>query len=329
LPRPHLGVLQVGRPRGACEEGTRWNRIALRGDDVALTIRFVVQPLSGGGNMTAMYVGGVLRSEVNMDEMRPYGTGPVCNWCMNGQIELNRTYVICRVCEWAGGTVAIGDGCDGNLYPGATNRVEVRTQATALQHPPIPPPLLSFHLLASPPIVKVYNVPIRFEHLPHPTVDYLGLPIEVLTLQTGDATVHTLSSTPYNDHVLLVERLLVPCPFSYGAQVRPATTLVHNGRFYRYDARIATVDNTIEAPASASSFTLGVHGRTCPLIAMSAPKTFLNEQTCVVTHGCSPDDFSVSTPHTPNPHTHLVSHTLRLIGCSPPHRSSPVPLFPT
>ena len=57
-----------------------------------------------------MYVGGVLRSEVDLSTMRPYGLGapkakPVegkdnCNWCQGGALEMDKVYVVCRVDEW-------------------------------------------------------------------------------------------------------------------------------------------------------------------------------------------------------------------------------------
>lgn len=69
-------VSTVGTVRGACEAKARWNQIAIRQDDVAQNISFsqVTSPVDGSV-VTAMYIGGVLRSEVNLEDMRPFGLG--------------------------------------------------------------------------------------------------------------------------------------------------------------------------------------------------------------------------------------------------------------
>jgi hypothetical protein len=63
----------VGRPRGACEPGSRWNRIAIRADDQNKNLTFQLVNMPDGSNVTAMYIGGVLRSEVDFAVMRPKG----------------------------------------------------------------------------------------------------------------------------------------------------------------------------------------------------------------------------------------------------------------
>ena len=101
--------------------------------------------------------------------------------------------------------------------------------------------------------------------------------------------------------------LHVPFPFSYGAQVRASTTIVHNGVYYRYDPRLVIFNNTVDAPANLSSLSGNVHGRNCPLLLPSAPKTMLNEHSCVITHGCSPDEYQVHRPTTRLRHQGLLS----------------------
>jgi uncharacterized protein (DUF1800 family) len=265
-------VSEVGRPRGACEPNSRWNRIAIRADDVAQNISFSAVALPGGGGVTAMYVGGVLRSEVDLAGMRPFGLGgPVgnqpgpadnCNWCQDGGLILDTTYVICRVDEWPMGVVAIGESCQNQLWPGAVPRTEV------------------------------YNALMRFEALPYPATDALGEPIEVLELGAADAEQVALPPTLYNEGVLLLARLEVGCPFSLGAQLRAATTVLFDGVYHRYDPRLALLGNALESPAAPSSTALSGQMRSCPLIEMTAPKTWLNERSCVVARGCEPDAYA-------------------------------------
>jgi cullin-associated NEDD8-dissociated protein 1 len=269
---PRLNVVsEVGRPRGACEPNSRWNRIAIRQDDLAQNISFSAVALPGGGEVIAMYVGGVLRTEVDVDELRPFGlAGPVdspdatqnCHWCQNGEVTLDTTYVICRIDEWPMGLVAIGESCDGTIWPGAQPRTEV------------------------------YNVLMKFNDLSYPDSDVLGLPIEVLELGPGDAELQMLAENIYNTGVLILGDLNVDCPFSIGAQLQPATTVKYEGEYYRYDPRIVLLDNTLESPADPSSISLDGQTRSCPLREMSAPKTFLNEDTCVVSRGCQPDAYT-------------------------------------
>jgi uncharacterized protein (DUF1501 family)/uncharacterized protein (DUF1800 family) len=268
-------VTQVARPRGACEPKSRWNRIAIRADDINKNISFSAVPIpGGGGNVTAMYVGGVLRSEVNLTDMRPFGLGsPVrnrpnpatdnCAYCQQGGLSLDTNYVICRISEWPMGMVAIGTSCQEQIFPGATNRVEL------------------------------YNVLMKFTQLAYPTTDYVGEPIDIATVQPGDAVVQALPTTIYNAGVLILSHWNIACPFSRpGAQVHSATTISYMGEYYRYDPRAALMENTLQRPANMSSTTLSGQPRTCPMIQASAPKTFLNEHTCVISNGCEPDEFT-------------------------------------
>jgi hypothetical protein len=235
--------------------------------------------------VTAMYIGGVLRSEVDFRVMRPNGLedlGAAWKGPEGGiQYYTNETtgvYYVCNIQEWRHGNVLLGAlGCDGSNHPGTIGGTAYRTE--------------------------VYNDYIRFDRLSPPVVDWIGTPIETLTLQEGEATLHELPANIFNHGVLLIVQLHIPCPFSYGAQVRASTTLVHEGAHYLYDPRLLMVENTIASPADFSSLTEGVQGRTCPLLHPSAPKTMLNEHGCVVTHGCAPDEYTVHMP--------LATRTLR------------------
>ena len=165
----------------------------------------------------------------------------------------------------------------------------------------------------------VYNTLLRLSSLPYPTIDRHGESIELMTLSPGDATVVKPPANLYNeDAFLVVAHLHVRCPLSYGGQVRASTTLLHEGLHYRYDPRLALFDNTLEAPANFTSFSAGAHGRTCPLRLPTAPKTALNEHTCVITHGCTQDTFQV--PFVPGQRlrdAELLSHTKRPRGEDP------------
>ena len=119
-------------------------------------------PTPDGSNVTVMYIGGVLRTEVDTAKLRPFGMGPTCNWCMGPEpVLLDTNYTICRVDEWPFGTVAIGSSCDGQLYPGAVDRV------------------------------NLYNVLISFSQLEYPSSDEIGEPIARATHRSakqGDVT---------------------------------------------------------------------------------------------------------------------------------------------
>ena len=104
--------------------------------------------------------------------------------------------------------------------------------------------------------------------------------------------MHALPPTIYNGAVLIVANFNVPCPFSIGAQFRPFTTLKYGGAYYKYDPRIKLLDNTVESPIRLESTSVTGDQRSCPIIAPTAPKTFLNEDTCVIAHGCYPDQYS-------------------------------------
>ena len=57
---------------------------------------------------------------------------------------------------------------------------------------------------------------------------------------------------------------------------------------------MALQGNTAARPMWANS-TANARPRTCGLLETSAPKTALNEAGCVVSHGCSPDEYSNKT----------------------------------
>ena len=146
---------EVGVPRSACSANSRWNAIALRADDQALNVTFSEVPIpndADGATVTAMYVDGVLRSEVDLARMRPYGLGEPedwsegrnCNWCQDGGVELDKPYV------WNSrkGFPAVGsllEDADAGCFEFATSSKGDETPRQR-PHPPVrqPPAALAF-----------------------------------------------------------------------------------------------------------------------------------------------------------------------------------------
>ena len=252
---------EVGRLRGACERGSRWSTLAVTGDDHGSDVVF-----SNASGVTAMYVDAVLRSEVDLTLIRPFGEGAIHSQAGSGQIIIGTTYKMCWVNEFQYGQVILGSRCTGQLGNVADNSVTFR----------------NFHT--------------SFSVLPYPTVDKIGQSIEVADITDSSATWSTLPTTMYNDGVILLSALHIACPFSLGAQVRSSTTFKYGGYYYRHDPRLVMVDNTVEAPAEVSSVPLDTLASPSALMCSGAPKTFLNQDSCVVTHGCDSRNVLAGIP---------------------------------
>ena len=258
---PRLEALsELGRPRGACEVGARWNSIVIRSDDIdeMLTLQAV-------GSKTGLYIGGVLRSET-VDDMRPWGFSHANRDGGKGDLELGVSYKICKVQEWRYGVIQMGSAC--TTTGGVTNRVDV------------------------------FNFYMTFEELGYPSVDRRGEPIASVELDESQAALYTLPATPWNDAVLLLAAWHVACPFDLSEQLRMSTTVRYQGQFYRYDPRVATLDNALNAPANLSTIPLDDHtGHPTHQLCPNVPKTFLNEGSCTRTVGCSPHRYSDEPIH--------------------------------
>ena len=125
--------------------------------------------------------------------------------------------------------------------------------------------------------------------------DYLGGAFECSATMSNPAV--TFASTPSSVHLLahggsldtVLDRsdaaLLVGPP----AALPPCTTSLvkYSGSYWRYDARLATVQNNVSSPAAGSSATL-TYKNGCP----NVPKTFLNRGGCVVRDTCAPALYS-------------------------------------
>ena len=252
---------EAGRSRGACEVGSRWNSIAIRGEDIGKTITF-----SAHGSVTAVYVNNVLRSEIDLAVARPYGLDVPHAQAGKGQLALDYTYTVCKVREYRLGQVIVGDSCTGALGNEANTPVDFR------------------------------NFDITFTALSYPTIDSNGLAIEVMDLATSDATFHTFSATSYNGGAMLLSAWHVTCTFSLGAQVRPATAIKYGGQYYRNDPRLVLAENTDDAPASLSTASVSTLSAPAALRCSSVDKNFLNEDSCVITQGCSSKDPTAGVP---------------------------------
>ncbi len=266
-------LTDLGRPRGACEAGARYSRVAIRADDVPSSIMVQTKRDTEGSSVSAIYVDGVLRTEVDLAELRPWGLVSSCgNACSKGTLVLGHTYTICKVEDWLLGTISIGNSCTSS---GATDEVEL------------------------------FNVYLSFSSLSYPTAetdctsgiaDSEPCNNAELWVVTDDSqvTLRPLSpATPWNEGVLLLEELHIDCPFKVSSRKRPSTAMLHGGHYYRFDPRLVSVANTRETPADLSGRAVPAgFGDPGSFVCSTAPKTFLNQHTCMLTHGCLPYEYS-------------------------------------
>ena len=137
---------------------------------------------------------------------------------------------------------------------------------------------------------------MRFDQTAYPSTDRFGETIELVELGANDVTVFELEPSIFNTGVLLLSSLHVACPFSYGGRLRLSTTVKYDGEFYRYDPRLVLETNTLKSPLNISSTKHNDNTRSCALLkTTTVPKTSVNEHTCVMTHGCSPDRYESTT----------------------------------
>ena len=256
-PRQHL-LTDLGRARGACEVGARWTRIAIRGDDVMATL----EVRAVGAGVTGLYINNVLRSEVDLSKLRPWGLETTCTSCTVGELRLGQTYTVCKVEEWRLGKVTIGDKCTSS---GATSAVGLA------------------------------NIFISFSSQPLPTHDHLGQRLALWDASDVASSkwsfVPLAPATPWNEGTLLLETLSTPCPLSKGDTHVPSTVLRGpDGHVYRYDPRVVMRDNTLAAPWDENHD--DGFGEPQSFLPSSAPKTFMSEPTCKMTRGTMPFRYS-------------------------------------
>jgi uncharacterized protein (DUF1501 family)/uncharacterized protein (DUF1800 family) len=270
-PRIEL-TTEVGRPRGACEVGARWNRMAIRSDDVQKSISFSRRIGLNGTNVTAIYVKGVLRSEVNLAQMMTLsGTAPSGSSRLANDALFTKNYTICKVDEWRFGRIVMGSSCADSVI--ANDRIDL------------------------------YNVFMFFDELAPPQHDSLGEVVATVEWDAPQASMEQLRpATAFNDNVLLLTRLHVPCPLSLAQQVRPSTFLKRDGIYYMHDPRIVMLDNDLDRPFNFSAIPLNALGHPSTTMCSNTQKTFLNEHTCIRTHGCTPVVFG-------NPDSFMLNET--------------------
>ena len=111
---------------------------------------------------------------------------------------------------------------------------------------------------------------------------------QVMTLEsTAHATLLGLSPpSEFSHHVRLLSWLNTSCPLSPEERSAAPTVLTylrHAGETLRFDPRLRTLENTLEAPSSLVNYSsLRARRGACP----TAPKTFLNAATCVRASAC-------------------------------------------
>lgn len=156
-------VGRTGSPRGACDIGSRWNRAALHQRDNGKSI--VLSTVSAGGaSVVAMYVGGVLRTEVDLNALPK-----VCSQATCAPFQLDTTYYLCIYnklsadVSYVGRQLEVGTGCQAN--PTSSTKYDV----TGLQY--------------------MLNPPLSFTHLQPPSYASDNSPIGLLDLGPQDATL--------------------------------------------------------------------------------------------------------------------------------------------
>ena len=259
----HRYRTDVTRPRDGCEVGSRWSRVAIRGDDIPSILS--IHHLYGGTESVpdpnakvAIYVDGVLRTETSLDVIRPWG-GLETTFRHNteGTLVLGVDYTICDAQEWRNGLVSIGSGCE-----------------------------------TSNGLVEFLNVFTVFEQLTPPTADHIDEPITLWQVDSSVASpVATLTplpdASPWNDGVLLLSELHGECPLSIPATLAPSTILQHDGLYYRFDPRASLLENTLEVPANLTLGTVGQHPVSAECqISPNTPKTIFNEAHCAIAPAC-------------------------------------------
>lgn len=115
----------------------------------------------------------------------------------------------------------------------------------------------------------------------NPVVDFTQHDPDLTHVFTnGDATFQTLS---YKPEVMFLDRLTNPS--SCETKGTPSDAfLLYDGNYYRHDARIKLVRNTVEEPADIDA----IGNLQCP----SVQRNFVNKDSCARRSGCAPLEFT-------------------------------------
>jgi uncharacterized protein (DUF1501 family)/uncharacterized protein (DUF1800 family) len=212
-PRLSASGPPYGRPRGACEAGSRWRSYALSTDDVGKTLT-----VSGSAVPLLLLLDGAPLTELAV-------------WPLSDALA---PFVVCSVIDGPGAAVTLGRGCKGTLV----------NPTVAFASGLVPDGLVSGSRLAllelSPPVPGAALLQ--------------GSP-------PGDCAAGALSALAF---------------------ARRAS----DGSYWIADPRLATLENTPEAPAAVNGL---AGGAACP----NVPKTFLNAASCVAgVSSCAPTRFA-------------------------------------
>ena len=222
---------------------------------------------SSGRYMTVFNTGIITICEFEANGRLAPGAGIVPQVCQTRPVfSLDPEYRICQVQNELGGLIALAmdsTGCNNYLRISQT-----------LQEPQVyKGPRLGarqYAVLQNP--VTVHNPAIMFTNNA-PTAPVMNLPTSTILVDGVDADVKFIEST------------VDPCPLP-DVSAGSVTFMRHNSTYYKFDPRIAMLENSLESPttAPAESFPFSPRGlNVCP----SAPKSFLNSASCVRRPECT------------------------------------------
>jgi hypothetical protein len=120
--------------------------------------------------------------------------------------------------------------------------------------------------------------------LPNPPIAFAASPGEVLAFTAEEAVIAAMEDEP--DAFILQE--IAACTNPPTGQ---DTFMSLDGQYYKHDARLALVENTLEQPATGPLLSDPIMSDTCP----SAPKSFLNKDTCRRRTECTETVYSDAT----------------------------------
>lgn len=116
--------------------------------------------------------------------------------------------------------------------------------------------------------------------IPNPPIIFASAPSSVVFDATASQATLSQMSHPMEIGSFILQNLDAVCtPVVEGRQA----WMRHDGVYYLHDARALLVENTLENPAETASAAGPLWTSTCP----TAPKTFLNKDTCVRRPECS------------------------------------------
>jgi hypothetical protein len=250
---------RLGGPSHPCGSNTVWHRFAFSLSDGGKTLD--VEPLAGGGY--SLSIDGVVRTEIAAPEFLADAE--------SGNFEsVAPPYIICEVVQRDGlaGKVSIGNSssCAHNTRRVVRPGFSYNWQSGAWG--PI--------TLANPPIT------------------FGTEPAGCLTLGPNDATF----VDAVDPGVTVMQSLEIDCPLtSVGPE--DISFMHYDGEYYRHEPVTQLLENSLESPLASPPSSFSAHPRERKsnfMTCSSAPKTFLNRDTCVRRPDCvTPLEYSDTT----------------------------------